>query len=254
MTMTSRSLALATLCIGLVCSAAAHAADVTLRVEKGRKSSLSTAVSGVVKEIAAMPGQDVKSGQLLLRLDPRVFAAQVEAARAEVSYRDLMLKEAQAERNRLSELNERKMLSEHEMTMGNIAVADAQRHYAAAQSALARAESDFAHSEIRAPYAATVVATRAEVGQFVQVASQAAPLIDIAESGRLIARAAISAAQATRLSINTEIHLLAGAKRFTGVVSELYAGSGYDAWNLVVSFDAKNSGLAPGKQVTLQLP
>ncbi|MEK6748627.1 MAG: efflux RND transporter periplasmic adaptor subunit [Pseudomonadota bacterium] len=231
-----------------------YAADVEARIDWGRRVPLSTAFVGVVIDLPIAVGQHVKKGQLLLRLDQRALRAQGDAARAELDYRDAALKEAQLEQQRANELNERKMLAEHELAMVNIALLDARRLHAAAQAALANAEYALTYSEIRAPFDGMILARAVEAGQFVQTGLQVTPLVEIGESVRLTARANISAAQAARVSVGSVIAISVGGKRVSAVVNELIAAQNKDKWALTVNFDPAGTNAAVGMKASVHLP
>ena len=232
----------------------AHAADIDARIDWGRKSALGTAVSGVVVDLPVAVGQAVKAGQLLLQLDQRVYRARVDAAHAESAYRDLMLAEAKLENQRINELNQRKMLSEHELALGAIALAEAQHRFAAARAALSNAEYDLNYSEIRAPYDGVLLARHVELGQFVQTSTQAPILIEVGESAHLIARATLSAGQAARLNIGNPISLYIGGKRVTAHVRELIPQQNKDGWTLTAAFDPQGTYATAGMKASIRLP
>src|SRR5437660_8257345 len=60
-------------------------AEFTGRVAAVESVEVRARVSGYLQEVAFSPGQEVKQGQLLFRIDPTIYEAAYEKARAEVA-------------------------------------------------------------------------------------------------------------------------------------------------------------------------
>ena len=138
---------------------------------------LSTRVSGVVAEVRVKPGQRVKKGALLLRLDPTILQAHLDEAAAERARAQADAGEAQRNLERAQELFNRSVSSTSELD-------DARLRDARAKAALgvARARQVIAHknvqdAELKAPFDGVVSAVPGGVGTVVASDCQPKPLV-----------------------------------------------------------------------------
>jgi HlyD family secretion protein len=163
-------------------------------------------VSGVVKALFADFNDIVQKGEVLARLDPSAFEAQLEQARA-----NLVRAEADAERQRVvledariklartTRLAARQLVAPTELEAAEISVrsADAQVRSADAQVTQARASVNQAqvnldHTVITAPIDGIVIARNVDVGQTVAASMQTPTLF-------------ILAADLSRMRVNAKI-------------------------------------------------
>ena len=158
------------------------AADIPAVVGWAQRVELGTLVSGVVSEVHVRPGQQVSEGDRLLSLDKRGFSSQVSRRAAEHRHAQAVLEEAQREDERAIELYDRTVLSDFERNQ-----------------ALVAARLDLERSVIQAPFDGAVLAVNAARGQSVVSELQSQPLVVVADTRRLRARALVDAAQADRL-------------------------------------------------------
>jgi HlyD family secretion protein len=153
-----------------------------------------TQVSGTVLALGADFNSIVKQGQVLARLDPSLFLAQIEQARAnltraeaDVERLQVLLTDARIKLERARELWRKELLPKTELDAADVAVrsAEAQIRSADAQVAQARAalqQSDvnLDHSVITAPIAGIVISRNIDVGQTVAASMQAPTLFVLA--------------------------------------------------------------------------
>ena len=85
-----------------------------------QRVELGVLVNGVVKEVPVTEGQRVKKDQLLLKLNERVFVADVNHAEADLKKAQEILIEAKRELDRVEELYNRTVSSEHELEQANL--------------------------------------------------------------------------------------------------------------------------------------
>lgn len=184
---------------------AALAEDVTAVIGWSQRVELGPLVSGVVAEVHVAPGQRVDQGARLVTLDRRDFASRVARREAERRHAQALLEEAQREDERAAELYDRTLLSDHERNQALIGLEAARAGAEAARTALAHARLDLERSEIRAPFAAVVLAVSAVPGQSVVSQLQSQPLVTLAERDLYLAQAEVDAAQAARLLPGSEL-------------------------------------------------
>ncbi len=157
-------------CVLLLAAGLATAAEPT-------PLELGVLVSGVVDEVKVRPGQQVKAGEILLRLEAAPFRARLAVAQARVAARRAALDEARRDLTRAEELYEQTLLSDYELATARRAELEARADLAEAEAALTDARLALARSRLRAPVAGRVVAVRSWSGQAVQNACRIQPLV-----------------------------------------------------------------------------
>ena len=137
-------------------------------------------VSGTVIELKADFNDHVKKGQVLLKLDPTIFNAQIRQVEASVASAEASLRLAQAnfERNErlvgqnyVSALTLDQSRRELDVATANVKLAEAQ---------LARAQADLNNSVIRAPIDGVVIKRTIDLGQTVAASFTTPNLFQIA--------------------------------------------------------------------------
>ncbi|MDD3449230.1 MAG: efflux RND transporter periplasmic adaptor subunit [Gammaproteobacteria bacterium] len=186
-----------------------------------RRVELGTPVSGVVAEVLVEVGDRVGADQVLLRLDPRRFEAEVARARAEVRRLELARGEAKQELERAEELYARTVISAHDLEQAKIDFAAADAEYASAHAAATQARMDLQDSAVRSPIDGVVVQRRAEVGQTVVSRLESRPLLVVADNTAMVARARLGADAVALVRPGQQATVEVGGRRYTGNVSEL---------------------------------
>jgi len=154
-----------------------------------------TQVSGRIKNIYVDYNSPVKHGQLIALVDPAIFEAQFEQARANVLAAKANVKKAEAalldskrtlKRNR--ELSEAKVLSQSDLDTSetNYDAAEAQLSAAKAQVAVSQAamklsETNLIYTKIISPVDGIVISRNVDVGQTVAASFQTPTLFLIAQ-------------------------------------------------------------------------
>jgi RND family efflux transporter MFP subunit len=138
---------------------------------------LTTRVSGVVAEVRVKPGQRVKKGALLLRLDKTILQAHFDEATAEQARAQADESEAKRDLERAQELFNRTVSSTSELD-------DAKLRYTRARAALgvARAhqvisQKNLQDAELKAPFDGVVSAVPGAPGTVVTADCQPKPLV-----------------------------------------------------------------------------
>jgi HlyD family secretion protein len=185
----------------------------TVAVDKGRIAARVTAsgtvsalvtvqvgsqVSGRIKALHADFNSQVKKGDLLATIDPQIFEATLEQARANAAAAssDLSaarIKAADGERQyeRTRSLAERNLIAQAEldaaqvaMEAGRAAVASAQSRVAQNRAQLHQAQINLAYTKIHSPIDGVVISRSVDVGQTVAASLQAPTLFLLAEDLR----------------------------------------------------------------------
>ena len=134
---------------------------------------LTTRVSGVVEDVYVKPGQSVKKGTVLLRLNKVIYQAQVLEASAETERLRAEAAEAKRDLDRAEELYSRTVSSTTELDSAKLRHTRAQSALAIAEARATIAKKNLADSELKAPFNGVVAAVPAAPG--VVVASDCQP-------------------------------------------------------------------------------
>ena len=155
--------------------------DATGYVVARRMATVSSKITGKVREVLIEEGQSVVAGQVMATLDPidadaqrDLAASQVGAARSQVAGVQAQLREAEANAARLGTLARQQLVSKSQYDQA-IAQRDAlraqlatvQRNTQVAGSQLRIAELGVDNTVVRAPFAGVVIAKAAQPGEIV---------------------------------------------------------------------------------------
>jgi RND family efflux transporter MFP subunit len=126
------------------------------------------------------PGTDVEAGDLLFVIDPREYAAEHEAARAELAAARAQVKRAEIEFKRAKNLYKKKAGSEADVVrwQGELDVARAEVERA--QATLDQAQLDLDYTQVVAPISGRVGRNRVDIGNLVGT-GEATVLTEITE-------------------------------------------------------------------------
>lgn len=155
-------------------------------------------VSGRIQSLHADFNSQVKEGDVIARIDPQIFEANVEQARASLLAAEgnmtkakALATDAQRQATRARELAEQRLISqaERDTAVANAesaqaGIASAQGSVALAQAALNQARINLAYTVIRSPTDGVVISRSVDVGQTVAASLQAPVLFTIAQDLR----------------------------------------------------------------------
>lgn len=141
------------------------------------KVELTTRVSGVVESVLVKPGQRVKKGAVLLRLDRTILQARLEEATADHARAQADEADAKREQGRAQELYDRTVSSSSELEAAELRYARAQAALSAAQARRVIAQKNLADAELKAPFDGVVSAIPGGAGTVVVADCQPKPLI-----------------------------------------------------------------------------
>lgn len=149
--------------------------------------------NGVVEEILVNPGQHVREGDLMLRMDQREARARLLETKAQVARARVATEKAERELERTRELYERGLIAQEELKDAELAHTAAQAGEESAKAAQAAAEVALERTELRAPFDGIVVSRNAWKGEVIYKTLQQEPLLVVAPDDKMLARALVTA-------------------------------------------------------------
>jgi len=225
-------------------------------------------VSGRILKVLVDFNDPVTRGQVIARIDPRLFETEVARARANLAAAEAAVLRAQAaltdarlKHERASGLYARGMgakadadtaLASYEAAQAELASARAAREQA--KAALAQAETNLSYTTIYSPIDGVVISRDVDVGQTVAASLQTPTLFTIAEDLRKMeVHTHVAEADVGKLVPGMAVEFGVDAwpgERFTGTVKEVrYAPQTVQnvvTYDAVVSVDNQDLKLRPG--------
>jgi len=121
------------------------------RVAPTRSSEVRARVTGILLERVFEQGSLVKKGDVLYRIDPKLFQVRVASAQASLQRAQATQKNAQQQLERQDSLRKRNAVSGVDYDTAAVTLAQADADVAAAQAALDEAKINLDYTEVRAP-------------------------------------------------------------------------------------------------------
>ena len=149
------------------------------RGEASAKTDLYARVTGIITEIVVQDGASVKAGDVIFRIDPVTYSAEVAAKQAAVQRAEANVKLEEVELVRKTELLRRETIAESELDIAQANAAVAEADLAAAKASLQEAELNLDRTEIVAPFDGRI--GRAEVSLGALVSPSTGPLATLVQ-------------------------------------------------------------------------
>jgi multidrug efflux system membrane fusion protein len=225
----------------------ANAADYPAVLAWTQRVVLSTPVSGVVASVAAVAGERVSEGQVLVQLDKRPFESALRKAGAQAHKYRLNREEAERELQRTRELYERTVISVHDLQVGEIAFASAEADYASARAQLETAQLHLEYATVQAPFAGLVLEVSVAPGVTVVNTQQATPMVTLARDRPMTAKARVPAEEVGNLSSGQSTTVAVDGNTYPAKVVQIGTEADASGRNeLTVSFDPGDAALRAG--------
>jgi HlyD family secretion protein len=227
-----------------------------------------TQVSGRIQKLFADYNSPVKKGQLVAKIDPLLFQAAVEQARANYQSAQAALKSAKAQADLAAKqfAREQTLLKENlaaqqdvDSAQSNAQVTVAQVDVAAASVAqteaqLHQAQTNLSYTDIVSPIDGTVISRSVDVGQTVAASLQAPVLFTIAEDlSKMQVNTNVSEGDVGRLEQGMQAYFTVDAypgQRFRGKISQIRNSattvSNVVTYDAVIDVDNADLRLRPG--------
>ncbi len=195
-------------------------------------------VTGQLQKIYVQIGDNVSAGQLLAQIDPRIYAARVQADEANIKnlqaqligqQAQLVFARQQHERNRGLLISKGVSQQDYQNTEFNLkkaaATADSiQAQIEQLQSALAGDKTNLGYTKIYASMDSTVVDQKAREGQTLNANQQTPTILQLAKLDTMTVRAQVAEADVMRLRPDLPVYfstLGSGERRWQGKVRQI---------------------------------
>src|SRR6185312_3314050 len=147
-----------------------------------REIEVRAQVSGILLKRAYREGSRVHANDLLFRIDPSTFEANVARARADLAVQQANLSQARRERDRILQIYDQKLASMHDRDTALATFEGAEASVAGAQAALRKAELDLSYTEVRAPISGLTSREARSEGSLVTAGSDSSLLTRIVQT------------------------------------------------------------------------
>ncbi|MFJ2550199.1 efflux RND transporter periplasmic adaptor subunit [Pseudomonas sp. NPDC087612] len=121
------------------------------RINAPRSAEVRARVGGVVLERTFLEGSDVKKGEVLYRIDPAPFRADLDSAQAHLRKAEANAMQARLQAKRYAKLIESKAISHQEYDNAVSALRQTSADVAASEAAVARAKLNLSYATVTAP-------------------------------------------------------------------------------------------------------
>lgn len=146
-----------------------------------RTVQVGSQVSGNILELLVDFNSPVKKGQVVARLDPAIYQANVALASAEVESAAAGLALAQVQWERLNSLHDRAMVSDSQRDEARARLRQAEAAHEISRHLLEKTQLELERCTISSPVDGLVIARNVDVGQTVAASLSAPVLFEIAE-------------------------------------------------------------------------
>lgn len=153
-----------------------------------RSSDVSTEVTGLVAQVLVCTGDQVKKGDVLLRLDTKLLDSDISLQRIRIAQNELKLQNSEKNFKRLATLYKEAGVSEKDYDDALFSFQDAQLEKQAREEELANLLIKKERSVIRAPLDGIILSKDVETGAWLQ---QGKTLVSLGSSADLFVRAPI---------------------------------------------------------------
>jgi len=162
----------------------------TGKIQPEVQVKINAEVSGEIIELPVREGQQVKKGQLLVRIKPDAYQAQYESALANLEMANAGLRKSEAEYKRAVELFAKKLISDSDMEIADATYLNAKATYDQANASLKQARDTFSKTTIKAPMTGVVSQLISELGERVSGSTftQGTEIMTVADLSTMEAR------------------------------------------------------------------
>lgn len=215
-------------------------------VSSDNRVDIASRVMGFIRAINVHEGQEVKKGQLLIRIDSEDIRAHLSEAEASLAQARARAEEAKTDFVRYRSLFSQQAVTEREYQQIALKNKIAQKGLHAAQAALSQAKAQLQYAEITAPISGVVVDKRKESGD---MANPGEAILTIEDPTHIILRTYVKERQVNRIHVGDPVMVTIGAldKTIQGHITHIVPSADPSTHSYLVKVSlGKVSGLKSG--------
>ena len=190
-----------------------------------RVVSVGTQISGTVQKLYVDFNDKVAAGELLLELDPSVYAARLAASEASLANIRSSLALTRANAARANELYKQQYISRQDFETSAQAAKGAAAQVAAAEAQIKQDRSNFNYTIIRSPVSGVVISRLVDIGQTVAASFNTPVLFTIARDlTKMQIEAAVAEADVAKVRVGQRVTFTVdayGSRSFDGFVRQV---------------------------------
>ncbi|MDI1254388.1 efflux RND transporter periplasmic adaptor subunit [Thermomonas sp.] len=232
-------------------------------------------ISGLVTDVLVDFNSPVKKGEILAKIDPSTYQAQIEQGSAQIASAQAQLRQAQASlRNaaldyqRKNDLGGQQLVAKSDVDLSRSALEQAQAQVASAQAQIRQQTAstqttrvNLERTVIRSPVEGVVLTRKIEPGQTVAASLQAPELFTIAEDlAKMKIELAVDESDIGQVKVGQTVSFGADAfpdRKFSGVVEQVRLAAtttnNVVTYPVVVTVDNSDGTLLPGLTVNAEI-
>ncbi len=196
------------------------------KIQPETQVKINAEVSGEIIELPVKEGNRVRKGDLLVRIKPDAYQAQLERAEAALAVAEAGLQKSEAEFKRVSDLYQKNLVSTAEMDIARASFLTAQASYAQSRASVKEYRETLAKTTILAPMNGTVSSLKSELGERVSGSAfmQGSEIMTVADLSRMEARVEVGENDIVLISIGDTARIQVDAypqREFVGIVSQI---------------------------------
>lgn len=185
-------------------------------LDPDREADIRSEVVGTVLQIAVEPGQPVRRGALLVRIQADVLRENLISSQSALRTAEAALVVATRNRERAERLAEAGAMAERELETAQWQVTNAEASVADARARVSNAERQLGNTEIRAPFSGIVSARPADQGDVVQLGTA---LVTVVDPGSMRLEATVPAERLKEIRVGAPVNFTV-----SGYAGQLFAG------------------------------
>jgi HlyD family secretion protein len=219
-----------------------------------RVVSVGTQVSGTVAKLYVDFNSRVTQGQLLLELDPSVYAARVAASEASLANIRSTAALQSANSRRSAELFKQNYISRQDYETAQASAAGTAAQVHAAEAQVKQDRTNLGYTLIRSPVSGVVIARSVDLGQTVAASFTTPELFRIARDlTKMQIEAAVAEADVAKVHVGQRVDFTVdayGTRSFTGTVAQVRLNptsqQNVVTYTVIVSVANPDGALLPG--------
>jgi len=198
----------------------------TGKIQPETQLKINAEVSGEIIDLPVREGQRVKKGQLLVRIKPDAYQAQLERAQASLAVNQANLAKAEAEYKRVTELYAKQLVSDADMDISKASYQSAKAMYDQSMASLKESRETVSKTLIYSPMDGIVSQRLAEIGQRVSGSTfmQGTEIMTIADLSRMEARVDVGENDVVLVTVGDTARVEVDAypdRKFVGTVTQI---------------------------------